>query len=209
MSPEAGLTRKPEAGRSSVLSDDRDALARAIRSVTEEAQWEALDLLSRRGADTAPELLRGHSAELATSPVSRDQLLSLALDQTAESILRGGESPMADLQDLRVLCPLSDAAAAAVMAEADRLVECELSLVRQYVGDLVRRAGGSASACTSLSEGLYEQARLNEACWCEARIPAQWRIRALMLASIPTLDAAARVRDRPSLLLRLLARCRR
>lgn len=183
-------------------------LARAIQAVSEEARWEAFDLLSRRGAEAAPELLRGRSGELAVSPAGRDQLLSLALDQTAASIQRGGKMPMSDLATLLVLHPLSDAAAARVQAEAERLIQSEASAVSQYALDVVRSAEGSPGATSLPSDLLYEQARLNEVCWREARLPAEWPIRALMLASIPSLEAAARVRRRPSFLSRLFRQCR-
>jgi hypothetical protein len=107
---------------------------------------------------------------------------------------------MTDLETLLVLRPLSDEAAARVQAEAERLIQNEPSIVRQ----LVRRAEGSPGATSLVSDRLYEQAWLNEACWGEARLPAEWPIRALMLASIPSLKAAARVRSRRSFLSRLV-----
>jgi hypothetical protein len=63
-----------------------------------EARWEAADLLSRRPA-LAADLLRGHAAELATSPVARDQLLGLALERAAAD-LDAGRAPLADGPDL-------------------------------------------------------------------------------------------------------------
>ena len=59
-----------------------------------EARWEAADLLSRRPA-LAADLLLGHAAELAASPVRSDQLLSLALERAAAD-LDAGRAPLAD-----------------------------------------------------------------------------------------------------------------
>ncbi|NBB17614.1 hypothetical protein GVN21_19815 [Caulobacter sp. SLTY] len=69
----------------------------ALAAICEEARWEAADLLSRRGGAAAVDLLRGHSGELAVSPLARDRLLAMALDQAADSLASGSASLEIDL----------------------------------------------------------------------------------------------------------------
>lgn len=56
----------------------------AITEAIAAAQWERIDLESRRPGNTADELMLAKSAELAMSPVARDQLLSIALEHGAQ-----------------------------------------------------------------------------------------------------------------------------
>ena len=64
--------------------------AAALGALTE-ARRQSSELLSRQSADAAPDLLRGHAAEMAFSPLGRDQVLSLALLVAADD-LEGGRS---------------------------------------------------------------------------------------------------------------------
>lgn len=96
-------------------------LDKAIKSASEEACWEAIDLLLRRGSEAARDLLRGRSAELAGSAAGQNQLLSLALDQAAASIERGAKVSSVNLKPLLSLSPLPDAMAAQITLEAERL----------------------------------------------------------------------------------------
>ena len=75
------MTRGPPAPEDPIASAAVEALLAA--------RWECADVLSRRPARLAADLLRGHAAELATSPLASDQVLSLALDTAARDIEAG------------------------------------------------------------------------------------------------------------------------
>lgn len=55
------------------------ASAEALRA----ARWESIDLATRRPDGAHRDLLLARAAELAMSPVARDQLMSLALERGA------------------------------------------------------------------------------------------------------------------------------
>lgn len=181
-------------------------LARAIESATEEARWLAFDLLSRRGPEAALDLLRGRSAELAVSAAGQNQLLSLALDQAAASLERGGDVSSVNLKPLLSLSPLPEATAAQTTHEATRLIADDAAVLRETVTSLFDLASDPPCPASAISDRLYEQARLNEACWREVRLPASGVTRALMLAVVPALDGeAVRMRRRSPWLSRLFA----
>lgn len=71
----------------------QDPLAAAAVEAVLAARWECTELLSRRPSLLAAELLRGHAAELATSALAGDQVLSLALE-TAAGDIEAGRPPL-------------------------------------------------------------------------------------------------------------------
>src|SRR5688572_22190558 len=61
-------------------------VAAAALGALVEARRRSRNVLSRRSAEGAPDLLRRHAADLALSPIGRDQLLRAALLEAADDL---------------------------------------------------------------------------------------------------------------------------
>lgn len=169
-----------------------------LGEIVAEARWEATDLQLRWGQEPAAGLLRGRSAELSFSPLARDQLLAVALEQAAASLAGQPGGPdlvafqlpqeIAPTERMAVLARLQDPTAA-VPARAHALVE---GWVRRF-DDMRDLKGGPRRA----ARRLFEDAALNRRFWDDERIPADLTLRAVMLASADLLveRAAALRRD--------------
>lgn len=193
----AQLTQKTDERRRGQLSKTA-ILAGAIETASEEARWQAFDLLSRRGLEATLDLLRGRSAELAVSAAGQNQLLSLALDQAAASLESAGDIPSVNLKPLLSLNPLPEVAAAETKQKAMRFIADDAEVLRETFQSLFQLASDPRRPASAISERLYAQARLNEACWREVSLPAPDITRALMLAVVPALDGEAVRMRRPS-----------
>src|SRR5690606_7619789 len=68
----------------------------ALTDAVSAARWERIDLETRRPDYAHREMILAKAAELAMSPVVRDQLLSLALERSVEDGLLDG--PLIDVQ---------------------------------------------------------------------------------------------------------------
>lgn len=181
-----------------------------MQAICEVARWETFDLVARRGREPAPNLLRGHSAELAGSPSGRDQLMSLALDQAANAIERGAQASEVDLSPLLTPLLVLPSVQASVRTQAAGLSSSAAEALRRHVANLLhayRADGRSRRDDPSMTELLREDVVLNQALWADVRILADERQRAFMLASVPFLEAAA-VADRRRLPLCRLLRLR-
>lgn len=196
----------PAAGASADLGP---ALARLLDEIGAEARWEATDLQLRWGKEAASGLLRGRSAELSFSPLARDQLLAVALDQTAGCPAdRAGQGLLAfhipreiDAAERLAVLACAQDTAAAVPARAEALVD---GWVRRF--DEMRDLKGGARRA---AQRLFEDAALNRRYWNDERIPADRTSRALMLTSADLLAArAADLRREDGWLRRLWRRAR-
>lgn len=159
--------------------------AAALGALTE-ARWQSSELLSRRSADAAPDLLRGHAAEMAFSPLGRDQVLSLALLVAADD-LEGGRPP-ATAAELVLLEPGPDDAAR--LEVRTRVLNSGLvptAEARLAAEDLERRHRPECGSDLELSARLTAEANLHELLWDDPRLPADDRTRLTMLFSVPQL----------------------
>jgi len=59
--------------------DEDRAVRTALDRLAIQVRWEVADLIGRRGADLAWDLVRGRAAELADSGLARDHLLAMML----------------------------------------------------------------------------------------------------------------------------------
>lgn len=159
--------------------------AAALGALTE-ARRQSRDLLSRRCADAAPDLLRGHAAEMARSPLGRDQVLSLALLVAADD-LECRRSPAAT-SELVLLEPEPDEAAR--LDVRTRVLDSGLvptAEARLAAEDLERRHRPECGSDLDLSARLTAEANLHETLWDDPRLPADDRTRLTMLFSVPQL----------------------
>jgi len=175
------MTSRPAAPNDPVASAAGEALLAA--------RWECAELLSRRPSLLAADLLRGHAAELATSALASDQVLSLALE-TAAGDIEAGNPPLDD--GARFL--FTDTAAGArqsirgmVLAQSGEPAPTAVDVVVEVESRLADQRLTPAE----LSRRLAAEARLQEALWDDPRIPAQVPVRQAMLCSIPKLAERA------------------
>ena len=169
--------------------DRDDLVARSAVEALLAARWESADLLSRRPACLAADLLRGHAAELATSPFARDQVLSLALETAARDI-DSGAAPLdqgamflfeGDACGMRARESIRDAV----------LAQPSPSSPTDVVGEFERRLAPEHLAASELSRRMEAEARLQEALWDDPRLTAQPAVRHAILCSVPRLTARA------------------
>ncbi len=169
--------------RNSSSSATRLVEAAAAEAVSA-ARWERIDLETRRPDCVHRELILAKAAELAMSPVARDQLMSLALERSAEDGLLDG--PLID-----VLCACGDRARiverivsldAPPSSDTDALV---LAVEERHARHLRPRMRTDL-----LSHRLEQDAALQESLWDHPDLPASDTVRLAMLSSV------ARLRDR-------------
>lgn len=162
-------------------ASDASLLAAVSSEALCAARWERIDLQTRRPDMAHDELLLARAAELAMSPIGRDQVMSLALEHVVRdaavdvSLLEG--SPPGD-ERARI---------------AKRVFECgprraaeTEALVAQIEETHARRLGREARL-DLLAERIGQEATLQERLWDHPAIPANDGVRLAMLCSIPKL----------------------
>ncbi len=182
------MTRPPTPSHIPVASAAVEALLAA--------RWECAELLSRRPPQLAADLLRGHAAELATSALASDQVLSLTLE-TAACDIEAGAPPL----DGGALFLFTDAGCAADERTTlrDRVLQLPgepAPTPAELVNEFERRLADRRLTTADLSRRLAAEARLQEALWDDPRLPAQMAVRLAMLRSIPRLAERAAELDR-------------
>ncbi|MDB5421731.1 MAG: hypothetical protein JWR59_1678 [Brevundimonas sp.] len=152
----------------------------AVSEAISGAQWERVDLESRR-PDIASELMLAKAAELALSPIARDQLMSLALEHGAQDF-----HPDYPIIDLACCAQERDLIARQILAlgphkasETEAVVEAVETRHSERLRHNLR--------FDLLAECLQQDAILQEAFWNHPEIPATDAIRQAMLCSIPKL----------------------
>lgn len=182
------------------MTDDlrREAiLRRATYEALSEARWESCDVLSRRPSDLAPDLLRGHSAELATSPIARDQVLSIALEATARDLDEGrapsGEGALAFFK----AAPPSEALRKPIRDSVLDLRPGPIAVeAAAATAELEERHRVEAPDVFDLAARLKAEAELQEALWDDPRLPAEPAVRLVMMQSASHLRARAETLER-------------
>lgn len=158
----------------------------ALAEAVADARWRRLDLESRRPLQDRRDLMLAQAAELALSPIGRDQLMSLALEWGAED----------DEEDRRLIDVRSSSERRTPMA--DRILaltppagpETE-ALVSSLEARHARRLRPEIRF-DLLSDCLEHDAILNEALWDHPDIPAGDDVRRAMLRAVSRLRERAR-----------------
>lgn len=157
-------------------------IAAALLGALIEARWRSGDLLSRKSAELAPDLLRGHAAEMAFSPIGRDQVLSLALSAAADD-LEAGRLPSDERASfLRAPGP-DDSARSGIRRRTILLGASGGSEARGVVEELERRYRPECRNELELSGRLNEDAVLHDLLWDDPRLPCEDPVRLVMLSS--------------------------
>lgn len=156
----------------------------ALSDAVSAARWERIDLETRRPDCAHREWILAKASELAMSPIARDQLLSLALEQSAE----GGamNDPLIDID-----CANRERALIATRIfglGAHRAAETE-ALVRAIEERHLRRLGPDVRF-DLLPQYLEQDAVLHESLWDHPALPGDDSVRLARLCSVP------RLRDR-------------
>lgn len=161
-----------------------------MASVLVEARWLARDVLSRREAAAAIELLDAHAAELALSSAARDQLLSVALTAAVCDVTAKRDVLVAsptifisyddDLEHARsvVRRDVFNTAPKTWPMALDVAVSLLQSLAEAPSGDKEAESGTSRLQCIL---------RMQELLWDHPHIPATPDTRLAMLFSVPVL----------------------
>ena len=167
------MTRKRES--------DAALLEAAAQEAISAASWERVDLESRRPDAAHIDLILGKAAELAFSPIGRDQLMSVALTKAACNPDAAG--PLID--------PSVPAEERAAIAErVRRLGTPPASETETLVGEIEERNVrqlGSDARFDLLPQRMRQDAVLHESLWDHPAIPAGDEVRLAMLSSIPKL----------------------
>ena len=164
---------------------DAKIVSAAIAEAASGAQWDRVDLETRRPGPTADELMLAKAAELAMSPVARDQLMSLALEHGAQhfhpdypliDIDCGPEAREPVAQRIFALGPHKASDTDAVVAMIEERHSRRLCQDARF--DL-------------LADCIRQEAILQEALWDHPDIPAADDVRLAMLCSVPRLRERA------------------
>jgi len=175
--------------------DLADVVAAAAIDALLAARWQCADLLSRKSPDAARELLLGHAADLASSAVGRDQLLSKALEAAAAD-LSSGRSPLGEGASFffREREPCSTARRI-VRQQVFRRGAIPSRKAHEVVADLERRLRREAADGRALHKRLVAEAHLHERLWDDPRVPADANTRLIMLCVVPKAMARAQELD--------------
>ena len=145
------------------------------------AWWEQVDLEARRPGVDHADLILGKAAELAFSPIGRDQLMSLALVKGVRD--PAGPGPLIETS---VLPAERAAIAKRVFRHAPhRTSETEALVVR--IEEWNARQLGRDSRYDLLPQRIRQEAKLQEILWDHPAIPAGDDVRLAMLCSVPKL----------------------
>lgn len=153
----------------------------ALSDAVSAARWERIDLETRRPDCAHREWILAKASELAMSPIARDQLLSLALEQSAES--GAMNDPLIDID-----CASRERALIAKRIfglGAHKAAETE-ALVRAIEERHSRRLGPDARF-DLLPQYLEQDAVLHESLWDHPALPGDDSVRLAMLCSVPKL----------------------
>lgn len=153
----------------------------ALADAVSAARWEWIDLATRRPDCVHREWILGRAAELAMSPIARDQLLSLALERSDED--GALNHPLIDIDG----SPRERAVIAKRVFSlgAHKAAETE-ALVRAIEERHSRQLGADASF-DRLPERLEQDAVLHESLWDHPDLPGSNSVRMAMLCSVPKL----------------------
>ncbi len=162
-------------------ANDAMLLEAAASEAVGAAWWERVDLEARRPGESHADLILGKAAELALSPVGRDQLMSLALEKGLRD--QAGPEPL-----LETSAPPAERAMIAkrVFRQAPHRASETEALVHRIEERNARRLGRD-TRYDLLPQRMRQEAALQEILWDHPAIPAGDDIRLAMLCSVPKL----------------------
>lgn len=172
-----------------------DLVAPAAVDALMAARWQCADLLARKSPDAARELLLGRAAELASSPIGRDQILSRALEAAAAD-LAAGRSPLQD--GVAFFCRDNSPCYTArqiVREQVFRHAGVPRRASYAAAVELERRHRADGDADHALCERLAAEGRLHELLWDDPRLPADTHTRLIMLCAVPKVIERAQTLD--------------
>ena len=164
---------------------DARPLETALAEVAVDALWEYRDMKARRPNWAHHELILARAAELAVSPLARDQLMSLALERQTQNGPPGRPLIKTDCSTEE-----RDQIAGRVFRLAPHKgsdTETFVQSVEARHSQRIRRGAQLAR----LAQDLEKNAVLQEMLWDHPGIPASDVVRLAMLCSIPKLRARA------------------
>lgn len=129
----------------------------AVADANSGARWDLIDLQTRRPGRNPEELLLAKAADLAMSPITRDQLLSLALEHRAHIL-----HPDRPVIDLDCCAPSRVVIAGRIFAKGAHHVSVVKALVTHVEERHARRLGHDARF-DLLAQRLDQEAVLPEA----------------------------------------------
>ena len=159
--------------------------ARLLEAASSEAlcasRWERIDLETRRPGSEHEALLLARAAELAMSPVGRDQLMSLAIEHGLRDVL-------ADTPLVEISVPSAERTriARGVFGRAPHRASETDALVVRIEEEHACRLGREARF-DLLPGRLLQEATLHELLWDHPDIPASDDARLAMLCLVPKL----------------------
>lgn len=167
------MTRMPDS--------DAMLLEAAASEAISAARWERVDLEARRPGEAHTDLILGKAAELAFSPIGRDQLMSLALVKGVRD--PEGAGPLLETS-------VSPAERAAIAERVFRYAPHRASETEALVSRIEERNArrlGRDSRFDLLPQRIRQDAALQERLWDHPIIPADDEVRLAMLCSVPKL----------------------
>jgi len=162
-------------------ASDATLLQAAASEAISAAWWDRLDLEARRPGEAITDLILGKAAELAFSPIARDQLMSLALmtgvrDTDGTKVLIETSVPPAERAII----------AERVFRQGPHKASDTDALVAQIEERNTRDLDHDARF-DLLPQRIRQDAALQELLWDHPDIPARDDVRLAMLCSIPKL----------------------
>lgn len=162
-------------------ASDATLLQAAASEAISAAWWDRLDLEARRPGEAITDLILGKAAELAFSPIARDQLMSLALmtgvrDTDGTKVLIETSVPPAERAII----------AEGVFRQGPHKASDTDALVAQIEERNTRDLDHDARF-DLLPQRIRQDAALQELLWDHPDIPARDDVRLAMLCSIPKL----------------------
>lgn len=157
----------------------------AVADAISTAQWERIDLQTRRSGHDPEDLILAKAAELAMSPIARDQLLSAALEHGSQRF--HPDHPLIDVDccsgERSVIIDSVFALGPHKGSETEAVV---LAIEERHARRLRQDARYDL-----LAECLRQDAVLQEELWNHPGIPASDFVRLTMLCSVPKLKQRA------------------
>ncbi len=172
-----------------------DPVASAAVDALMAARWQCAELLARKSSDSTRELLLGRAAELASSPIGRDQILSRALEAAAAD-LAAGRPPLQE--GAAFFCRGRSSCCTArqiVREQVFRHTGVPGRASDAAAAELERRHRAEGDADHALCERLAAEAHLHELLWDDPRLSADGHTRLIMLCAVPKVIERAQTLD--------------
>jgi hypothetical protein len=160
----------------------RHIVAAATLGALREAARAGRGALSPGMRATGAGMLRGHAAALLTSPIARDQLLTLSLTAAAED-LDAGRCPGGKVRYALPRHRADEAMRPEIRRDAAAAGPVRAAEIRRVVDGLELRHRPECADDVGLADRLAEEARLHQALWDDPGLRCAPHVRLVMLFS--------------------------